>query len=81
MKAKSQPGLFRVAFVLLFLVFRGLPVLLVRADWTLVMLLDCVLLVSSSALAWSLIRKNDFLKSIRALGIGGRSGLPLFWHS
>ena len=63
MNPKSQFRSFLIAFVLIFIVLRGPAILLAQADWTLVMLLTCVLVVSASALAWSRIQKSPFLTS------------------
>jgi membrane protease YdiL (CAAX protease family) len=70
MKTSNRCGLFLIAFVLIFVLFRGIAILLAYADWTLVMLLICVIVVICSALAWGLIHKIPFLASFRAIGFG-----------
>lgn len=70
MKIKSRFGLFLIAFVLIFILYRGIAILLAGADWTLVMLLISAIVVTGSALAWSLIHKVPFHTSLRAIGFG-----------
>lgn len=70
MTSKKQFGPFLVSFVVIFVLFRGLAILLANADWTLVMLLICAVVVIASALAWSLIQKTTFARSFREIGFG-----------
>lgn len=77
MTSKGQFGSFLLAFVIIFVLFRGLAILLANADWTLVMLLICAVVVIGSALAWSLIRKTAFVTSFRAIGFGVPDGRVL----
>lgn len=77
MNPKNQFGPFLIAFVFIFVLFRGLAILLANVDWTLVMLLLCVVVVNASALGWSLIRKTAFVTSFRAIGFGVPNGRTL----
>lgn len=77
MTSKGQFGSFLLAFVIIFVLFRGMALLLANADWTLVMLLICAVVVISSALAWSLIKKTTFVTSFRAIGFGVPDGRVL----
>ena len=74
MNSKRQFGLFLISFVVIFILFRGIAILLANADWTLVMLLICAVVVIASALAWSLIRNTNFATSFRAIGFGIPNG-------
>ena len=77
MNSKSPFGPFLISFVVIFILFRGIPILLANADWTLVMLVICAVVVIASALAWSLIRKTTFATSFRAIGFGVPNGRTL----
>lgn len=74
MNTKNPLGLFLIAFVVIFVLFRGIAIFLVNADWTLVMLLTCAVIVSASTLAWSIIRKTTLAESFRAIGYGVPKG-------
>lgn len=77
MNTKSRLGWFLVAFVLIFVLFRGIALLLANVDWTVAMLLTCVAVVLASACAWSLIKKTTIGESFRAIGFGVPSGRAL----
>jgi membrane protease YdiL (CAAX protease family) len=77
MDSRSQFGQFLLAFVIIFVLFRGIALLWANADWTLVMLLICAVVVVGSALAWSLLKKTTFVTSLRAIGFGNPDGRVL----
>jgi membrane protease YdiL (CAAX protease family) len=77
MNTRNQFGLFVLAFVILFVLFRGIAILLANMDWTLMMLLTCVIVVAGSALARSLLRKTSFAASFREIGFGIPDGRVL----
>lgn len=54
MSSKAQFDPFLIAFVIIFVLFRGIAILLANADWTLVMLLICAVVMTGSALATNL---------------------------
>jgi membrane protease YdiL (CAAX protease family) len=70
MNSPSRLGPFLIAFVVIFLAFRGLSVLLANGDWTQVMLLTCAVVVGACVLAWSLLMKTSLPTSLRAIGFG-----------
>jgi len=77
MNTKSQFSQFLIAFVLIFVLFRGIAMVLANADWTWVMLLICIVVVIASTIGWSLIRKTTFAASFRAIGFGVPAGRTL----
>jgi membrane protease YdiL (CAAX protease family) len=77
MNPKSQFGSFFIAFVFLFLLFRGISLLMPNADWTVVMLLTCVVVVAASMFAWSLVWKTTLSTAFRSIGLGLPDGRTL----
>lgn len=65
-----QTVFFLVAFVLLFVLFRGLGFLGTYSDWTTVQILICVVVAAGSTLAWSRIKKVSLGQAFRAVGFG-----------
>ena len=77
MNSKSQIAPFLISFAIIFVLFRGIAILLAGADWTVVMLLICGVVVVGVTLAWSLIKKTPFAQSFRAIGFGVPDGRVL----
>jgi membrane protease YdiL (CAAX protease family) len=61
---------FLAAFVILFVLFRGLGFLSANFDWTVVQILICVVVAAGATLAWSRIKKVSLAQSFRAVGFG-----------
>jgi membrane protease YdiL (CAAX protease family) len=70
MNFKNLSGPFLAAFVILFILLRGISYLFANFDWTSIMLMTCMLVVAGASLSWSLIHKVFPGRSLREVGFG-----------